>query len=83
MSSAAFREMLAIGLAQRANARVAVLLVDAARRIAMPSVQALLRHLTPPLLILPAQPNTTARKRVDRTAHRSGLASCAIVELGR
>jgi hypothetical protein len=45
------RKMLAIGLSQRLDAGVAVLLVDAAGRIAMPSIQALLgllSHVTLP-----------------------------------
>src|SRR3984885_6163107 len=45
------RKMLAIGLSQRLDAGVAVLLVDAAGRIAMPPVQALLgllSHVTLP-----------------------------------
>jgi hypothetical protein len=46
--AAAFREMLAIGLAQRPDAGVAMLFVDAARRIAMPTVQSFLGHLILP-----------------------------------
>lgn len=52
--AAALCKMLAIGLAQRADAGVAVLPVDAAGRIAMPAIQAfcLLGHLTLPSLIM-------------------------------
>src|ERR1700730_10068322 len=55
--AAALGKMLAIGLAQRADTGVGMLLVDAAGRIAMPAVQTLCflirfpGHLTLPSLI--------------------------------
>jgi hypothetical protein len=52
--AATLRKMLAIGLSQRLDAGVAMLLVDAACRIAMSSVQALLglpSHLIPPEML--------------------------------
>jgi hypothetical protein len=48
VAAAAYREMLAIGLSQGFDARVAVLLVDAAGRIAMPTVQSFLGHVKLP-----------------------------------
>src|ERR1700687_1483232 len=48
VAAVTFREMLAIGLSQGFDARVAVLLVDAAGRIAMPTVQCLLGHVKLP-----------------------------------
>ena len=52
--------MFAIGLSQRLDAGVAVLLVDAARRIATPAVQTFLGHLILPglcdVLNLPRSP---------------------------
>src|SRR6202140_1389623 len=61
--AAAVGEMLAIGLAQRTDAGVAVLPVDAARRIAMPAVQALSGHLTLPTFST-CEPSTVPARRV-------------------
>ena len=44
----AFGEVLAIGLAKAADPRVAVLLVDAASRVAMPAIQTFSSDLTLP-----------------------------------
>src|ERR1700677_1165367 len=70
----ALRKMLAIGFSQRLDAGVAVLLVDAAGRIAMPSVQAFLAllgllgflgHLIlPEVLNLRLNPTTVMKRRV-------------------
>src|ERR1700733_14569145 len=81
----ALRKMLAIGFSQRLDAGVAVLLVDAAGRIAMPSVQAfpgllsLLGHLIlPEVFNQRLNPTTVTKRRVAgcgdwRPRDRSGV----------
>src|ERR1700733_5864026 len=71
----AFGEMLAIGLAKPATARVAVLLVDAASRVTMPAVQTSPSHLTLPCMIQFTKGSTTTGKRVDRGPSHQGRRS--------
>src|SRR5271163_1319858 len=67
-----FGEMLAIGLAKAANARVAVLLVDAASRVTMSAVQTFPSHLTLPCRVQFTKGITTTGKLVDRGPSHQG-----------
>src|SRR5580698_3440666 len=85
--AAAFRKMFAVGFTQRANARIAVLLVDATGGVAMPPVQTLLGHLTLPkycqTIIKRAKAIMLTRERVEAaTVCLNATASTTSVEAG-